>query len=572
MNTDLTDTNLELLCPSGNTASLKSAIANGADAVYIGNKNFSARNYADNFEILYSAIEFAHKHKVKVYVALNTLVTDRNLKNWVKTAYDACNADAFIVQDLGGAKLLKKHLPQIPLHASTQMTVHNLYQCKTLEELGFTRVVLARELSYAQIKHITSNCVLQTEVFVHGALCYCYSGQCLMSSFIGARSANQGMCAQPCRLMYDLQGKKGYLLNTKDLCLIDHIQKLKEVGVTSLKIEGRMKNPFYVGVTAKLYKKAINGEPLTKEDRQMLNLTFNRGFTHGNFLGEKNIFASGLTKTKSVEEKGFLNICDDDITPTPTPISKFEIAKIILNTAKKTPLFAMQVQSAKQAKAVEGYADELYLPINSEISTSTKCVGVYPPIMQDVDHHHHEKYPSVLLTSFMPTHKQKYADFTFNVMNCHTLETLKNMGFARATLSLELTARQIMDMQVAGIQTEVVVYGRQRLMVSSYCPVNCDKTNCKLNSKSCLKDKTGASFPIMRNNKNCEISVYNSVPLFIADKINDIIADVYRLNFTTESPEECEKIAKIYLGKLSPSAFKGKYTRGHFYRGVGNKN
>ncbi|MCL2838738.1 MAG: U32 family peptidase [Oscillospiraceae bacterium] len=280
----------ELLAPSGNFNTLKAAVAAGADAVYFGAGKFSARAFAGNFDAdeLKTAIKYASDNNVKTYLAINTLMTDRELKEAmeiVKYAYNS-GVSAFIVQDLGLASLISQNFPNANLHASTQMTASTLEDVEVLGKLGFKRVVLARELSRAQIKEISEKTNVELEVFVHGALCSAYSGQCLMSSFIGGRSANRGKCAQPCRLPYKSGGKSGVLLSLKDLCLVDYVGELGDLGISSLKIEGRMKGEDYVRTVVTAYRAVLDGKPLSEPQKQKMLGIFNRGgYTDGYFCG-----------------------------------------------------------------------------------------------------------------------------------------------------------------------------------------------------------------------------------------------------------------------------------------------
>jgi len=266
----------ELLAPVGSYDAFLAAVENGADAVYLGGKLFNARANANNFsmEELKNIVEYAHLRNVKVHVTLNTLVNNNEIAEALDFAYDLYHigVDAVIVQDLGLAKLLHENIPNLPLHASTQMSIYNLAGVETLKSLGFSRVVLARELSLEEIKYICDNTDMEIEIFAHGALCVCYSGQCLMSSMIGDRSGNRGKCAQPCRMKYELLKKsnknrsssqsmneqvveKGYLLSPKDLCTIEYISQLPNV--VSLKVEGRMKSPEYVATVVSSYRKML---------------------------------------------------------------------------------------------------------------------------------------------------------------------------------------------------------------------------------------------------------------------------------------------------------------------------
>ena len=258
----------------GDFECLKSAIQNGADSIYLGASSFSARSKAKNFNLieLREAIKYAKLRNVKIHLALNTLIKNNEFENAVKLAIDAYNlgVDAIIIQDIGLFSYLLNNYPEIPLHASTQMTVHNLDGVKQLETLGFKRVVLSRELSIDEIKYIRENTSIELEVFIHGALCISYSGECLLSSMIGNRSGNRGSCAQPCRLKYDLIEKNekkpqsfktidsGYLMSPKDNMGLYYLPELIKHGINSLKIEGRMKTPIYVGTVTKIYRKYID--------------------------------------------------------------------------------------------------------------------------------------------------------------------------------------------------------------------------------------------------------------------------------------------------------------------------
>lgn len=285
---------IELLSPAGSPEGVIAAVQNGADAVYMGMGAFNARRGAKNFtdEEFVKAVRYCHVRGCKVYVTLNTLVNDREMRDAVaaaKLASDA-GADALIVQDLGMSYAIRCALPDIPLHASTQMSLHNLAGVEAAAEMGITRAVLARELSFEQIRFITKNASIETEVFVHGALCFCHSGQCYMSALIGRRSGNRGLCAQPCRLQYSLGGRMDdHPLSLKDNCLVDQIRRLEEAGVASLKIEGRMKRPEYTGIVTGVYAKAIREQRNPdKEEMELLEKTFSRqGFTQGYFIGDK---------------------------------------------------------------------------------------------------------------------------------------------------------------------------------------------------------------------------------------------------------------------------------------------
>ena len=278
---------LEILAPAGAREQLEAAVFCGADAVYLGAGKLNARRAAGNFEgnALREAVAFCHARGVKVHLTLNTVVLQRELGEALALVQEACEwgVDALIVQDLGLVSLLRRVAPKMPLHASTQMAVHNLEGAKLLEEMGFVRVVLARELSRDEIAFITAGTTLETEVFVHGALCMCVSGQCYMSSIIGERSGNRGMCAQPCRLpFYEKQvGRCG--LSLKDLTLVDRLGELAELGVTAVKIEGRMKRPEYVAAAVTACREVREGK--TPEIKKLQSVFSRSGFTNGYYDG-----------------------------------------------------------------------------------------------------------------------------------------------------------------------------------------------------------------------------------------------------------------------------------------------
>lgn len=316
---------IELLAPAGNYDAFLAAVENGADAVYLGGKLLNARQFAGNFdnEELQKAIDYAHVREVRILLTLNTLVLDNEMQEAVEYAARAyeMGVDAFILQDVGLAARLKKAIPGIPIHASTQMTVYNLEGVKALERMGFERAVLARELELGEIKEICRNTALEIEIFIHGALCIGYSGQCLMSSMIGGRSGNRGKCAQPCRMHYSVARdgknlKSGYLLSPKDICYIDHLAELINAGVTSLKIEGRMKSPEYVATVVGIYRKYLDMAGLEQQkvsggatdkapqvevqDRHRLLQSFNRGgFSKGYLLGKSGPEMMAFDKPKN---------------------------------------------------------------------------------------------------------------------------------------------------------------------------------------------------------------------------------------------------------------------------------
>ncbi len=318
----------ELLAPAGSEQALKAAVAAGADAVYLSGRRFGARKFASNFDLpgLAHAVDYAHLRGARVYVTVNTLIREEEiagLAEYLLSLYEM-GADALLLQDLGAAYLARSIVPELERHASTQMTIHNGEGARWAGEAGFSRVVLAREVGLEQIKPMIRSQAgnVGLEVFVHGALCYSYSGQCLLSSAIGGRSGNRGMCAQPCRKPYVLlSGQKDrygrpaglsarkmpekFLLSTRDLSAYRHLKEIVRSGVASLKIEGRMKSPEYVAIVTSIYRKALDGiarkdwSP-SEEDELELALVFNRSFTRGHLLGEKDVMGREMSDNRGV--------------------------------------------------------------------------------------------------------------------------------------------------------------------------------------------------------------------------------------------------------------------------------
>lgn len=314
---------IELLAPAGSFECLTAAVQNGADAVYFAGKHFGARSFAANFdnEEIKRAVDYCGLRGVKTHITVNTAYYDGELESvlkFVDFVYSA-GADAVIVSDLGLARLIKKYFPDLSVHASTQMTIHNLSGVIEAKKMGAERVVLSRELSFEDIKYISQNTDTELEIFAHGALCMCYSGQCLLSSVIGGRSGNRGECAQPCRMPFG--SEKKHILSLKDLCLARHLNKIKDIGVSSLKIEGRMKGAAYVAAVVSTYRKYLDsGGELSHRDFELLEKVFNRGgLTDGYFTGKTgekmfafkkpdNPYLKQDNEIKEKFEKNYINI------------------------------------------------------------------------------------------------------------------------------------------------------------------------------------------------------------------------------------------------------------------------
>ncbi len=389
---------IELLSPVGDFECLKAAVQNGADSVYFGSTSFSARASATNFsdDTLQEAITYAKLRGVKTHLTLNTLLTNHELLPALEIAKKAYSygIDAIIVQDLGLATLLKKELPLLPLHASTQMTIHNLDGALALQNLGFERVVLSRELSMEEIAYISEHCSIETEAFIHGALCVCYSGQCLFSSMIGGRSGNRGKCAQPCRLPYELlshdsEGNtrkldSGYLLSPRDLCGLSYIPRMIDANVTCLKIEGRMKSPEYVATVTRIYRKYIDmyysseEYSIDPEDKLELLQVFNRGgFSEGHLSSSANtnlvfkdkpnnmgIYLGNVANIYPAKKHVFLNLDNslaigDTIQFEKEP-TKYHVSELIVNKTNHSEVSAGKLVECGRMKGNIHIGDKVY--------------------------------------------------------------------------------------------------------------------------------------------------------------------------------------------------------------------
>lgn len=401
---------IELLSPVGDFDCLKAAIQNGANAVYLGSSAFSARASAKNFDLkeLEEAIEYAKLRNVEVHLALNTLLKNDEFEDAIalaKKAYEF-GVSAIIVQDYGLASILLKYLPDLPIHASTQMSIHNLEGAQELESLGFSRVVLARELSLGEIEFIRNNTTIELETFIHGALCISYSGQCLLSSMIGGRSGNRGKCAQACRLPYELiqtssqtptrSLDKGYLLSPRDLCGLEFIPSLLELGITSLKIEGRMKTPEYVATVTRIYRKyidlALSGNTylIDDKDKQDLLQVFNRGgFSAGHLNVEPNqdlifkdksnnmgIYIGNVANYNATKGHITINLNDDisigDTVFLEHETSKYHVSELMMNNKNIDTGIDGQIVKLGRMKGNINPGDKIFKLENKTLSAFAK--------------------------------------------------------------------------------------------------------------------------------------------------------------------------------------------------------
>ena len=400
---------IELLSPCGDFECLKAAVQNGANAVYLGSSNFSARASAKNFNLeeLEEAINYATLRNVDVHLALNTLIKNEEFGEALaiaKSAYEL-GISAIIVQDIGFAQYLYKNLPLLPIHASTQMTIHNLEGVLQAQKLGFSRVVLSRELNLQEIEFIKNNSNIELEVFIHGAICISYSGQCLLSSMIGGRSGNRGKCAQACRLPYELVETslnssstidKGYILSPRDLCGLEFIPNLIDSGISSLKIEGRMKTPEYVATVTRIYRKyinmAINNTPyvIDENDVKDLQQVFNRGgFSKGHLDSSPNqdfifkekpnnmgIYVGNVSHFNSNKGHINLNLNDklsigDTITFENEP-TKYRISELMINNTNCEKATQGQTVKIGRMKGNINIGDKIFKLESKTLTTLAK--------------------------------------------------------------------------------------------------------------------------------------------------------------------------------------------------------
>lgn len=671
----------ELLAPAGSPEGVRAAVQSGAGAVYMGFGTFNARRNAQGFshEEMADAIAYCRARNVKSNITLNILVGDRELEDALEDAkflYEA-GADALIVQDLGLARLIHAHAPDFALHASTQMTIHTLDGAKQARDIGFSRVVLSRECSREEVQLITEQAGVETEVFVHGALCMCYSGQCYLSAVIGQRSGNRGLCAQPCRLPYN----GGYPLSLKDLMLAGHVAELAEWGVSSLKIEGRMKRPEYAAIVTKVYADLLreHRKP-TAGERDILRRVFSRdGFTDGYYTGKKGDSMFGtktdvpMSEVKALYDEAAHRFAEGREAPL-VPVSLFFTARrdtgAVLSAgevtvtapveqAKNRPttpemvekslaktggtpfypqemhievedglvvpasvmngmrrdalslLLAMRsvapsrdwmggnvlprdeeaaarsgfrgytasVRTEAQAEALKNVGLEtVYVPL--EVAARTGLPAVLPRVFSDREQGQVEMLlgeamsrgtDTVLVGNIghIPMAKRLgftvHGDFGLNAYNSRTLCALAEMGVSRQTLSFEARLAQIRDME-GPLETDLIVYGRLPLMIFENCAIRRQhggKCSCK-NGVTTLTDRRKESFPLLPE-FGCRNTLIGNRPLCIREDFARLGVQTARLLFTTESPEECARIARAFVGG---APLEGEFTRGLYKRGV----
>ena len=672
----------EILAPVGGKEQLIAAVRSGANAVYLGAKNFNARRNASNFEDfeLPEIVSYCHARNVKVHVVLNTLVMDSEIPALIEEIKNVAlsGADAVIVQDLAVAKLVHEICPSMEMHASTQMTVHDLAGALEAQNLGFKRAVLSRELSLDEIKYISERTDIELEAFVHGALCMCMSGCCYLSSVLGGRSGNRGLCAQPCRLDFRF-GEKDHALSLKDMSHIEHIRELASAGVCSFKIEGRMKRPEYVAAAVTACRAALNGE---KPDIESLRAVFSRqGFTDGYFTGKRTPDMFGFRSHEDVTAadkvlKNLANLYKDEANLVPlkmelfisetapsllkvsdgkntvsvtggicekamraptdkalaerylsktggTPfylselefsaegepiiaagelnemrrnalaelleirekvlphsVSDFEIPKFEKHIAKNT---AIRIRAEKfEQVLLENDAEAIILPL-SEIEKHPEAIEKFgeklfaelPALVFAFDEEKIKERLSALykkglrhalcenictLRLAKDCGLTVHGGYGLNILNSLALEEYEKLGVSDATVSFELSSPKIRDLG-GNIKRGILGYGYLPLMRMRACPIK-KAGGCKnCPGKGKIKDRMGKEFTYLCFEKKFG-TLLNSVPLYVADKDFSGI-DFMTLWFTTETPENCERIYKMFKNKV-PADFEK--TNGLYFR------
>ena len=672
---------IELLAPAGSPEGVRAAVQSGAGAVYMGFGTFNARRNAQGFspDEMAEAIAYCRARGVKTNITLNILAGDRELDAALRDAkflYEA-GADALIVQDLGLARLIHAHAPDFALHASTQMTIHTLDGAREARDIGFSRVVLSRECTRDEVRLITEQAGVETEVFVHGALCMCYSGQCYLSAVIGQRSGNRGLCAQPCRLPYN----GGYPLSLKDLALAGHIAELAGLGVSSLKIEGRMKRPEYTAIVTKIYADLLRERRSpTPEERDTLRRVFSRdGFTDGYYTGKIGdqmfgtktdvplsevqslydeaarrfepgreaplvpvsmcftarkdtgavLSADGVSTMAPVEqaknrpttpemvEKSLrktggtpfyvknlrIELEDGLVVPASvmngmrrdaldlllakrgTPPSRdWMEGPLLERDAENAPRegflgFTASVRTRAQADALRGIGLEtVYAPL--EVAAQTGLTAILPRVFSDNEQPEVEMLLGEAMSRGAKTvlagnighialaRRLGFAvrgDFGLNAYNSRTLHALAEMGVQRQTLSFEARLAQIRDMK-GPLETEMVVYGYLPLMIFENCAIRRQhggRCSCQ-DGITYLTDRRGERFALLPE-YGCRNTLLNSRPLCLREDFARLGVQTARLLFTTETPEECARIARAFL---EDTPLAGEFTKGLYKRGV----
>ncbi len=679
---------IEILSPAGSMKSLKTAILNGADAVYFGMSSFNARRNADNFkeeEEIKEATDFCHLYNKKAYLTFNTTIYESEIKLGKKELIKGINLgfDAIIVQDFASARLISE-ISDIPLHASTQLSAHSVFDVLALKNMGFSRVVLARELSLKEIENIIKNVDIEVEVFLHGALCMCISGQCYFSGALGDRSGNRGLCAGVCRLPFYVENKNNYNLSLKDVSLIKHINALKEIGVTSLKIEGRMKAPEYVkGVTKEVSNYLISGE---YDEKFLLDLFSRQGFTDSYLkaaLGRdmfgvrtsldkentkealKNISLKDntslvpliLTYDFSLGKEALLKLRDDDFNEVEVkgdiiqkaknkPLTKEDLEKSlcklggspyykseISGTLEEGAFISVSSINELRRKGIEKLKTlriEKYSPkhliynekIKEEnIKTSTlnkkaKNIAIFEgedtfneALLEDFDLSfipieiieklkkdtlikYKEKIGAILPRVYFKDEKsliskleqikilgitkglahtvgkvkvledlgyEIYLGYGMNILNSGAINflTKEYKGIKNVVINFESSLENVKSINV-DIKKSIIVYGHIPLMITRNCPIKIEKPCNECKNKGHLTDRRNVNFPVRCREEY--INIYNSIPLYIADKVFNLESVDKVFLFTVESYLEIKEVLKhAKKGETLKDITRGSY-------------
>ena len=568
-----------LLSPAGSMPALRAAVDAGADEVYLGGPVFNARMNAGNFdrETLVSAASLCRRNGVRLHITLNTLIRDREFASameYVGFLAREVRPDAIIIQDLGLAAQIRREYPSLALHASTQLRIHSYLDAEFLKDFGFTRAVLARELPEEDIKAFAA-AVPETEIFVHGALCVSESGGCLMSSVIGGRSGNRGECAQPCRLPCG----NGYALSLKDLCLADRMDSVLESGVTSLKIEGRMKSPDYVYAVTSVYRRLIDEHRnATEKELRFLADVFSRGgFTSGYYDGRIDDSMFGFRSERDKKRTAAVTVTrapaypPRSLPPCPLPggfklperdsgccfpaklqqgiVARFEYglpsAALLRDIADKcvridVPLYAAAAAAAAGAGCAERISAVLprsifvhELPEVKRQLAAAFSAGVRHATVSGL-------YQAKLCAGFF-----LHGDYSLNVYNRKTLETLDNYSFSSLMLSPETEGTFARSSRCA---LEYIVYGRTPLMYTRVCVLRSQgRCGGEPPCRGALSDRSGARFPLL-GAPNHTNTIYNSLPGYRADRAPELKkhgVGLLTLLFTNETERDIKHILSL---------------------------
>lgn len=568
-----------LLSPAGSMPALRAAVDAGADEVYLGGPVFNARMNAGNFdrETLVSAASLCRRNGVRLHITLNTLIRDREFASameYVGFLAREVRPDAIIIQDLGLAAQIRREYPSLALHASTQLRIHSYLDAEFLKDFGFTRAVLARELPEEDIKAFAA-AVPETEIFVHGALCVSESGGCLMSSVIGGRSGNRGECAQPCRLPCG----NGYALSLKDLCLADRMDSVLESGVTSLKIEGRMKSPDYVYAVTSVYRRLIDEHRnATENELRFLADVFSRGgFTSGYYDGRIDDSMFGFRSERDKKRTAAVTVTRAPayppraLPPCPLPggfnlperdsgscfpaklqqgiVARFEYglpsAALLRDIADKcvridVPLYAAAAAAGAGAGCAERISAVLprsifvhELPEVKRQLAAALSAGVRHATVSGL-------YQAKLCAGFF-----LHGDYSLNVYNRKTLETLDNYSFSSLMLSPETEGTFARSSRCA---LEYIVYGRTPLMYTRVCILRSQgRCGGEPPCRGALSDRSGARFPVI-GAPNHTNTIYNSLPGYRADRASELKkhgVGLLTLLFTNETERDIKHILSL---------------------------